>query len=137
MNKFLFEYHMKMNGDTKISLSKALGIGRETLLKKVAKPEGGFIQIEIFAIAQRYRLTPQEVWDVFFADPIRSGREDCRQGVARLIEGRRHYAAKYRLPNGEAWSGHGHLPRTFTKYFAENGLTRDDLDRFLVDRSKK
>lgn len=45
---------------------------------------------------------------------------------------RKPSAPKYRLPNGEEWTGKGIMKRSFKEYLDENGLTKDDLDQFLI-----
>lgn len=45
---------------------------------------------------------------------------------------RKPTVAKYRLPSGVEWSGKGLMKREFEVYLKENGLTKDDLDQFLI-----
>lgn len=45
---------------------------------------------------------------------------------------RKSSAPKYRLPNGEEWTGKGIMKKSFKEYLDENGLTKDDLDQFLI-----
>ena len=45
---------------------------------------------------------------------------------------RKPSAPKYRLPNGDEWTGKGIMKRSFKEYLEENGLTKDDLDQFLI-----
>lgn len=60
--------YMKINGDDFRSLAAALGINYNTLyLKTSPRSNCCFNQNEINIIRERYRLTPEELFNVFFA----------------------------------------------------------------------
>lgn len=78
------------------------------------------------AIAQVQAIVDQfglRSYDVRFYDP-----------TAPIVakKPRKPSAPKYRLPNGEEWTGKGIMKRSFKEYLDENGLTKDDLDQFLI-----
>lgn len=53
-------------------------------------------------------------------------------GESKTSHKRAPARAKYRLPNGEEWTGKGVMKKSFKEYFEANGLTKDDLDQFLI-----
>lgn len=64
MNSELLRYTMRKNNDNVLSLSKAVGIARDTLYKKI-RGESEFTQTEIAKIANRYNLDDSLVVDIF------------------------------------------------------------------------
>ena len=66
MNKQLLCSKMKLFGDTQATLAKALGISLSQTNAKINEKSAEFTQNEICAIKQRYRLTAEEVDDIFF-----------------------------------------------------------------------
>ena len=69
MNKEKLKSVMCLNGDNQIRLSNALGISRSTLSAKI-NGKASFTQPEISAIKKMYKLTADEVEDIFFADEV-------------------------------------------------------------------
>ena len=65
MNKTALRIKMIENGDTGITLSKALGISETTLSAKI-NGKAEFTRSEIVKIKIRYKLTPEEVDNIFF-----------------------------------------------------------------------
>lgn len=83
-NTPLLKSKMVLNGDTTISLAKALGINRQNASIKInGKRE--FKQSEMRTIALRYRLTGEEFVDIFFG-PEEGVTNNERKGM-RLIAG--------------------------------------------------
>lgn len=67
MNKNLLIYFIKQNGERIEDIATVLGIHPLTLRDKInGKTE--FKQSEIEAIIKRYKLTPDEVFKVFFTE---------------------------------------------------------------------
>ena len=67
MNKNKFESIMKLHGDTGTSLANYLGMARRTFSLKINETDGAeFTQGEIFAIKEKYNLTPEDVVSIFF-----------------------------------------------------------------------
>ena len=59
---------MKLNGDTGTSLALYLGIARSTFSAKINETNGAeFTQGEISAIKEKYKLTPEDIVNIFFA----------------------------------------------------------------------
>jgi hypothetical protein len=61
---------MLRNNDTGETLSKALGISRGTLSKKVIGVEADFTQSEISTIIDRYNLSSARATEIFFAHTV-------------------------------------------------------------------
>lgn len=69
MNTQALKARMVEYGDTQNSLAKAIGVELGTLNKKInGKSERDFRQREIRKIKERYRLTAEEVCQIFFTD---------------------------------------------------------------------
>lgn len=69
MNKNLLRSKMVLFGDTNETLAAALGISPQRLSAKINTKDGAeFTQGEINVIKNLYRLTLQELNDIFFAD---------------------------------------------------------------------
>lgn len=68
MNAHFLRGYMERHGDTMDTLAIALKIHPHTLYMKMSGGRGQqFNQGELKTIAERYALTPQEVFDVFFS----------------------------------------------------------------------
>ena len=67
MNERLFKSVMVANGDTQETLAKAMGIGLSTLNAKIKGTQREFRQNEIDTIKTRYKLTPEQVTNIFFS----------------------------------------------------------------------
>lgn len=68
MNKNALLAKMALHGDTGGSLSEYLGISRTTFSLKINETGGAeFTQKEIAMMILRYKLTPEEVMEIFFA----------------------------------------------------------------------
>ena len=61
----VFYSKMALFEDSVESLAKFLGISRQTLRSKL-DGKSQFKQVEIDKIADRYRLTPEEIHEIFF-----------------------------------------------------------------------
>ena len=69
MKKNVFVSKMKLNGDTNEALAKALGVSPTTMSAKVNEKRGSdFTRTEILTLVDRWRLTPEEIIDIFFSD---------------------------------------------------------------------
>ncbi len=66
MNKNLLESKMKLFNDSNVTLAKFLGITPQALSSKTNE-RTDFKQCEIVKIKERYKLTPEEVNNIFFA----------------------------------------------------------------------
>lgn len=71
MDSLLLKWHIRKNGDTLTSLAEAMGLHPQTLYLKYK--EGGakklqFSQNEIRFIANRYKLTKDDIIKIFFGD---------------------------------------------------------------------
>lgn len=66
MNKKLLESKMKLFGDSNVSLAKFLGITPQSLSAKTNE-KSDFKKCEIVKIKERYKLTSEEVDNIFFA----------------------------------------------------------------------
>lgn len=68
MNKKLLRSFMSLHGDTYKDLAKLLQIADKTVSDKVNERGGAeFKQGEIKLISRRYKLTPKQIVDIFFA----------------------------------------------------------------------
>lgn len=65
MNKDLLRSHMVKNHDTQQTLAEALGISLSCLNAKINSTRSEFRQSEILEIKNRYRLTGDDVADIF------------------------------------------------------------------------
>lgn len=71
MNKNELKIEMLRNGETGDDLAKALDISRQTLSNKMSENQSNiFSQKEIKIIIDRYHLTPNRVFEIFFADDL-------------------------------------------------------------------
>lgn len=67
MNKLRLESVMKIHGDTGTSLAVYLGMARTTFSAKINETNGAeFTQGEISAIKEKYKLTPEDIVNIFF-----------------------------------------------------------------------
>nr|DAM58867.1 MAG TPA: Protein of unknown function (DUF739) [Caudoviricetes sp.] len=67
MNKLRLESVMRIHGDTGTSLAVYLGIARTTFSAKINETNGAeFTQGEISAIKEKYKLTPEDIVNIFF-----------------------------------------------------------------------
>lgn len=73
MDKNLLFYYLKSNGDTVDDLANGIGIHPQTLRKKM-NGHSEFSASEIKAIADRYKLTADEVVRVFLSDKGRAAK---------------------------------------------------------------
>ena len=65
MNKAKFKAKQALHGDTNASLASYLTVDRHTLGMKI-NGESQFKLDEIAMIAERYKLSPEEVHEIFF-----------------------------------------------------------------------
>lgn len=71
MNKNKLESVMRLHGDTGTILADHLGIARSTFSAKINETNGAeFTQKEIATIKQRYKLSAQEVDEIFFTENV-------------------------------------------------------------------
>ncbi len=71
MNKSLLLSYMVKNGDTQEELAEAMGLSLSRLNAKINRRNGAmFNQAEIDFIFRRYKFTPNEIVNIFFAKPI-------------------------------------------------------------------
>lgn len=71
MNKNLLRAVMAKSGDTQKALSEYLDISEQALSSKIhEKNNKGFSQIEIKKIIQKYSLTEDEVYSIFFGNEV-------------------------------------------------------------------
>ncbi len=71
LNVLLLKSKMILNGDNNTTLSKFLGISRQTLANKMNGNNGSeFYQSEISSIKKRYNLTASEIDDIFFNQKV-------------------------------------------------------------------
>ncbi|WP_348922037.1 XRE family transcriptional regulator [Enterococcus rotai] len=69
MNKDKLKSVIALNGDTQGSLSSVIGITPQRFSSKINGKKGAeFTQSEIKEIKKRYKLTAQEIDNIFFAD---------------------------------------------------------------------
>ena len=67
MKKNELESVMKLFGDTGADLAQYLGIARSTFSAKINETNGAeFTQREIMLIKERYKLTPEQLDNIFF-----------------------------------------------------------------------
>lgn len=67
MNKPMLESLMKLHNDTQADLAQYLGISLSRLNAKINEYRGAqFVQAEIIAIRNRYKLTANQVNQIFF-----------------------------------------------------------------------
>jgi transcriptional regulator with XRE-family HTH domain len=64
----LLKYYVEKNGDTMASLAKKMGISPSWLSAKVNASGAEFWQSEIMFIIDLYKLSPDEVCRIFFAE---------------------------------------------------------------------
>lgn len=69
MKRYLLRQVMIDNHDTMDDLAVALGINANTLYVKMGVC-GQFTQAEIRKVAERYSLTPEQAFEIFFRDVI-------------------------------------------------------------------
>lgn len=68
MNKKMLESKMKLFGDTNATLAQAIGISPQSLSAKKNETNGKeFNQGEIVKIKERYKLSSEEIDNIFFA----------------------------------------------------------------------
>lgn len=65
MNSNILKSKIKLNEDTQEELAEYLGITNSTLSFKI-NGKNDFLRAEIQLIKQRYKLTPQEIDQIFF-----------------------------------------------------------------------
>lgn len=71
MNTSLLKSKMVLFGDNNTTLGKALGISYQTVSAKLNNTNGAeFTQGEILSIKKRYRLTPEEIDEIFFNQKV-------------------------------------------------------------------
>lgn len=66
MNKALLRSVMVLHDDTDQSLADYLGISKKSVNDKINENKTEFKQSEIAAIKKRYKLTDEQVIDIFF-----------------------------------------------------------------------
>lgn len=66
MNSNILKSIIKLNEDTQEELAEYLGITNSTLSFKI-NGKNDFLRSEIQLIKQRYKLTPQEIDQIFFS----------------------------------------------------------------------
>lgn len=71
MNKEKLKGFMLLNGDKPEDLASALNIAVSSLSRKMnSYNDADFTQKEIAVIKERYKLNPQQVDEIFFADVV-------------------------------------------------------------------
>jgi len=71
MKKNLLEAKMKIHGDNQSDLAVAIGISVQTFNRKLNGTDGAeFSQSEIIKIIERYDLTAEEVYEIFFSQDV-------------------------------------------------------------------
>lgn len=71
MNIKLFKSKMVLNGDTNESLARAIGISPQRCCAKINSTNGAeFTQGQIAKIKVRWKLSAQDIDDIFFADKV-------------------------------------------------------------------
>lgn len=70
MNSNKLRSKMALYGDTGGTLAKILGISQQRFSAKINDKDAEFTQGEIQAIKDRYKLTPQEVDNIFFDNKV-------------------------------------------------------------------
>ena len=66
MNSKLLRSVMVLHGDTNADLAECLGITEQSVSNKINESGTEFKQGEIAKIKARYRLTPEQVDEIFF-----------------------------------------------------------------------
>ena len=75
-------------------------------------------------IINKFKIRASDlVFEGAASTPCAKASEDKKRKSAR---------PKYELPNGETCTGKGLMKKSFKEYLDKNGLTKDDLDQFLV-----
>lgn len=69
MNKNVFKSIMVLHGDTQKTVADALGVSPQTVGDKL-NGLTDFTQSEIQALAERYKLTPAQVDEIFFGGEL-------------------------------------------------------------------
>lgn len=71
MNKLKLESIMKLHGDTGTDLARFLNIARPTFSAKINETKGAeFTQKEIAKIREKYKLSSDEVVEIFFSQKV-------------------------------------------------------------------
>ena len=68
MNSRLLRSIMALHNDTNKSLAEFLGLSEQTVCNKINENETEFKQGEIAMIIKRYKLSAEQIRDIFFAD---------------------------------------------------------------------
>ena len=77
MNKNLFVSKMKLFGDTQQKLADALGLSLSRLNVKINETDGAeFRQSEIQFFRDRWKLSPEEVDQIFFSKKYLEGEQN-------------------------------------------------------------
>lgn len=71
MKRHLLKQVMIDNHDTMDDLAVELGINANTLYVKMAGVRSQFTQTEIQKVAERYSLTPEQTFEIFFRDGVK------------------------------------------------------------------
>lgn len=66
MNTNKLRAKMALHGDTGGTLSEALGMSQQRFSAKLNNNNAEFTQSEIQDVKDRYKLTPEEIEDIFF-----------------------------------------------------------------------
>lgn len=69
MNKNLMKSVMALHGDTQKSIAELLNLSEQTISEKM-NGLSDFKQSEIKLLIDRYKLTPDQVDDIFFGEPV-------------------------------------------------------------------
>ncbi|MBQ8497801.1 MAG: hypothetical protein IJ489_10170 [Clostridia bacterium] len=81
MNIRLFKAKMILSGDDGVSIAKVIGVSPQRHSMKLNGTQGAeYRQSEIKKLIAYWHLTPQEVFDIFFAenDSITQGDTKCK-----------------------------------------------------------
>lgn len=70
LDKNKLRSHMALYGDNQRTLSEAMELSLSRLNAKINETGAEFTQSEILFLAQRYKLKPKDVTDVFFAKGV-------------------------------------------------------------------
>jgi len=71
MNKAKLKSLMVLHGDTNLSLSAELGVSAQRFSMKINESHGAeFTQNEISIIKQKYKLTGDELAEIFFDEKV-------------------------------------------------------------------
>lgn len=71
MKRHLLKQVMIDNHDNMDDLAKELGVNANTLYVKMAGVRSQFSQAEIQKVAERYSLTPEQTFEIFFRDRVK------------------------------------------------------------------